>query len=402
MTPRPRVPRSPLPLRATPLSLGFTFPAEWARQAATWFSWPRPEGISFPGKYHTVPENICRIMHAIMLHGKQFVRINVPNENYEFIVRRHLREAKVPEAMVKRFVRFHFIPTNESWCRDHGPAFVVQRGKGKARARLAIVDWGFNAWGGKYPPYDSDDAVPARIAELITKSEGGILPRERFAGLFEPTHAKGGGEPVQRKGKPGARRIVMEGGGVEFNGAGTVLTTTSCLLNKNRNPGMSQAQIESALKDYYGQRHVCWLGEGIVGDDTDGHIDDLARFLDPRTIVVAREPDRRDANHELLEENVRRATELRDQDGKPFRVVAIPMPSAVEHDGQRLPATYLNFLFVNNACLVPTFRDRTRDKLALAILQQFLPRHKVVGIDCTELIWGLGAIHCLTQQQPAV
>ncbi|HLP84972.1 MAG TPA: agmatine deiminase family protein [Phycisphaerales bacterium] len=375
-------------LSGTPRKLGFRFPAEWEAQSGTWFSWPRPEGISFPGKYHTVPENICRIMHAMMEHGKQAVHINVPNENYEHIVRGHLKDAKVPADLVKKYVRFHFIATNESWCRDHGPAFVV-KGAG-SKSSFAIVDWGFNAWGGKYPPYDSDDAVPARIAEKYAKDK-------RFAGIFEPMHAKAAGEQVGK-----LRRVVMEGGGVEFNGKGTVLTTESCLLNKNRNPALSKKQIEALLKDYYGQSHVCWLGDGIAGDDTDGHIDDLARFLDPQTIVVAREEDPKDENYALLEENVRRCSELKDQDGEPFRIIAIPMPGKVSYDGQRLPATYLNFLFVNNACLVPTFGHKTNDKLALEILQQFLPKHKVVGVDCTELIWGLGAIHCLTQQVPAV
>jgi agmatine deiminase len=339
-----------------------------------------------------VPENICRIMHAIMEHGKQQVHINVPNENYERIVRGHLKDAKVPEAMVKKFVRFHFIATNESWCRDHGPAFVVARPSGagaqKSSSKFAIVDWGFNAWGGKYPPFDSDDAVPMRVAELYAKDKN-------FAGVFEPLHAKAAGEQVGK-----LRRVVMEGGGVEFNGKGTVLTTESCLLHKNRNPGLNKKQIEGFLKDYYGQKHVCWLGEGIAGDDTDGHIDDLARFLDPQTIVVAREENPKDENYELLEENVRRCMELRDQDGEPFRIVAIPMPGKVEFDGQRLPATYLNFLFVNGACLVPTFGHKKHDALALRILRQYLPTHKVVGVDCRELIWGLGAIHCLTQQVP--
>ncbi|MFN5944528.1 MAG: agmatine/peptidylarginine deiminase [Phycisphaerae bacterium] len=375
-------------LSSTPRKLGFRFPAEWEAQSGTWFSWPRPEGISFPAKYHTVPENICRIMHAIMEHGKQAVHINVPNENYEHIVRGHLKDAKVPADLVKKYVKFHFIATNESWCRDHGPAFVVKRAGSKST--FAIVDWGFNAWGGKYPPYDSDDAVPARIAEKYASNK-------RFAGVFEPLHAKAAGEQVGK-----LRRVVMEGGGVEFNGAGTVLTTESCLLNKNRNPGLSKKQIEELLKDYYGQQHVCWLGDGIAGDDTDGHIDDLARFLDPQTIVVAREEDPKDENYELLEENVRRCSELKDQNGEPFRIIAIPMPGNVAYDGQRLPATYLNFLFVNGTCLVPTFRHKKNDKLALEILQRYLPEHKVVGVDCTELIWGLGAIHCLTQQVPAV
>jgi agmatine deiminase len=348
-------------LEKTPLEMGYRFPAEWERHSGTWFSWPRPEGISFPGKYHTVPENLAAIMREIQ--GRETVHVNVPNENYERIVRGQLREHGCPT----RNVKFHFIKTNESWCRDHGPAFVV---KG---ARAAIVDWGFNAWGGKYPPYDDDDQVPTRVAEELK------LP------VFYPG-------------------IVMEGGAVDFNGAGTVLTTEQCLLNKNRNPSLSRKDVERYLKDYYGQRHVCWLGEGIAGDDTDGHVDDLARFVDERTIVVGVEEDPRDENYKVLRENLRRTKTLRDQDGRPFEVVEIPMPGVVEHDGQRLPATYVNFYFVNGALLVPTYRHKTNDKKALEILSKAVrrtkPRHDVIGIDCVELIWGLGAIHCLTQQVP--
>ena len=236
---------------------------------------------------------------------------------------------------------------------------------------MAIVDWGFNAWGGKYPPYDDDDDVPTRVAEALK------LP------VFYPN-------------------VVMEGGAVDFNGAGTVLTTTDCLLNKNRNPGLSKSQVEQYLKDYYGQRHVAWLTGGIEGDDTDGHVDDLARFINPTTIVVAVEEDPRDANYRVLRSVRRQVGALRDQDGRPVEVVEIPMPAAVEHDGQRLPATYVTFYFVNGALLVPTYRDRKNDRKAIQILQDHLPKHEVIGIDCTELIWGLGAIHCLTQQQPMV
>jgi agmatine deiminase len=352
-------------LKQTPASLGYTFPAEWERQTAIWFSWPRPEGISFPDKYHTVPENLVRIIAHIA--PRQQVHINVPNGNWERIVRKAIKKFDGPA----KNVFFHRIKTNESWCRDHGPAFVVNRAKKKA----AIVDWGFNAWGGKYPPYDDDDAVPTRIAEELK------LP------VFYPKH---GDQPV-----------VMEGGSVEFNGAGTILTTTDCLLNKNRNPGLSKAQIEQYLNDYYGQTHVLWLTGGIEGDDTDGHIDDLARFLSPTKLVMAVEPDPKDANHRVLKSVRKQVDKLRDQDGRPFEVVEIPMPSPVVYDGQRLPATYVNFLFVNGALLVPTFGDRKTDKKALSILQDHLPKHKVIGIDCTELIWGLGAIHCLSQQQPA-
>jgi agmatine deiminase len=192
----------------------------------------------------------------------------------------------------------------------------------------------------------------------------------------------------------------MEGGAVDFNGAGTVLTTTSCLLNKNRNPNLTRLQIEQFLKDYYGQSHVAWLGDGIAGDDTDGHIDDLARFINPTTIVTAVEEDPKDENFQILQDNLKRLRKLKDQDGNRFRIVEIPMPGVVEHDSQRLPATYVNFYFVNGALLVPTYRHKTNDRIALRTLQQNLPGHRVIGIDCVELIWGLGAIHCLTQQQP--
>jgi agmatine deiminase len=349
----------------TPRSLGYRFPAEWEKHEATWFSWPRPEGISFPGKYHTVPENLARIFAEIA--PRETVRVNVPNENYEYLVRQQLKEHGCP---LKNIEFFH-IPTNESWCRDHGPAFVVKAGRGGKRS-IAVVDWLFNAWGGKYPPYDADDAVPTRVAKAL-----------KIRTVFHPG-------------------IVMEGGAVDFNGAGTVLTTTDCLLNENRNPGLDKAAIEQYLLDYYGQRHVCWLTGGIEGDDTDGHVDDLARFLSPTKVVIGIEEDPKDANYRVLRSARKQLEKLRDQDGRAFEVVEIPMPRAVVHDGQRLPATYVNFAFVNGALLVPTYRDRRNDRRALETLQQHLPKHRVIGIDCTELIWGLGAIHCLSQQQPAV
>lgn len=352
-------------INQTPASLGYTFPAEWYPHQATWFSWPRPEGISFPDKHHTVPENLARIIREIT--PREQVRINVPNGNWERIVSEQLVEAGCP----LKNVFFHHIKTNENWCRDHGPAFLI-RGKGQgARGKVsaAIVDWGFNAWGGKYPPYDADDAVPTRIAEEFK------LP------VFYPG-------------------IVMEGGSVEFNGSGTVLTTTDCLLNKNRNPGLSRNKIEQYLIDYYGQQHVCWLTGGIEGDDTDGHIDDLARFISPSKLVLAVEDDPKDINYKPLRSARQQAEKLRDQDNRPFEIIEIPMPKPVVYNGERLPATYINFYFVNGALLVPTYRDRKNDKKAIEILQSHLPKHKAIGIDCVELIWGLGSIHCLTQQQP--
>lgn len=351
----------------TPAAVGYSFPPEWHPHAGTWFSWPRPEGISFPGKYHTVPENLARIMCEIQ--ARELVFVNVPNENYEHLVRGQLQAFGCPT----KNVRFFHIKTNESWCRDHGPAFVLRRRKMRTKKAssvdAAVIDWGFNAWGGKYPPWGDDDAVPTQVAKALK------LP------VFYPN-------------------IVMEGGAVDFNGAGTVLTTTDCLLNKNRNPGLSRSQVEQYLKDYYGQRHVCWLTGGIEGDDTDGHVDDLARFISPTKIVVGIESDPKDDNYRVLRSVRKQLNDLRDQDGRMFEIVEIPMPRAITYASQRLPATYVNFYFVNGALLVPTYGHRKNDRHAIEILQAHLPKHEVIGMNCTELIWGLGAIHCLTQQQP--
>ena len=344
-----------------PKALGYSFPAEWAPHSGTWISWPRPEGISFPDRYHECIEGVIGIIAAIARFEP--VHLNVPNGNYRRIVRETLTARGVP----MRRIRLHQIPTNECWTRDHGPAFVVRSRRGATDA--AIVDWGFNAWGGKYPPYDADDVVPKRVAEEL-----GLR-------VFEPG-------------------IVMEGGAVDFNGAGTVLTTTSCLLNRNRNPHLSKREIERYLCDYYGQQHVVWLGDGIAGDDTDGHVDDLARFVDARTIVIGIEGDPQDANYAVLREARRRLERAGDQDGRHFTIIDLPMPMPVVYKGQRLPATYMNFYFVNGAVLVPTFGQASRDRRALAALQKVVPSRRVVGVDCRALIWGLGAIHCLTQQQP--
>ena len=324
-------------------------------------SWPRPEGISFPDRHHEAIEDIAGLIRVLVT--REEVHLNVPNGNYERLVREFLRSRKVPLGRV----RFHHIQTNECWSRDHGPAFVLRTRRGKTEA--AIVDWGFNAWGGKYPPYDADDAVPTRLAEAL-------------------------GLPVFYPG------IVMEGGAVDFNGAGTVLTTTSCLLNKNRNSQLSKTDIECYLRDYYGQQHVVWLGDGIEGDDTDGHIDDLARFVDARTIAIGIETNKRDPNYAILQRARRALDKARDQDGQPFDIVELPMPKPVSYDSLRLPATYLNFYFVNGALLVPTFGQPTRDRKAIALLQRHLPSREVIGVDCRALIWGLGAIHCFTQQIP--
>jgi agmatine deiminase len=344
-----------------PATLGYRMPAEWAPHAGTWFSWPRPEGISFPGKYDTVPPVYAELIKHLVTVEE--VHINVWHAEMEEWGRGLLQKNGTPLERVS----FHYFPAYEPWCRDHGPIFVVREQNG--RHERAIVDWDYNAWGGKYPPFDLDDAVPQHIAKL------------RGLPLFSPG-------------------IVMEGGSIEVNGCGTLLTTEACLLNPNRNPHLSKEQIEQYLGDYLGVTKILWLGDGIVGDDTDGHIDDLARFVNPTTVVTVVEKDPADANYEPLQENLRRLRTLHDQDERPLRVVELPMPRALEHEGQRLPASYANFYIANQMVLVPTYRDRN-DTLAIEILQREFPDRRVVGVDSSELIWGLGSFHCISQQEPA-
>jgi agmatine deiminase len=264
-------------------------------------------------------------------------------------------------------IRIHLHPTNDAWCRDHGPAFLVNPA---AKEKRMIVKWNYNAWGGKYPPYDLDNEIPFRIGEVC--------------------HV-----PVVSAG------IVMEGGSVDFNGKGTVLTTTSCLLNPNRNPHLNQRQIEEYLIRFYGVTNVLWLGDGIVGDDTDGHIDDITRFVSADTVVTVVEENKSDENYEPLKENLNRLQQMQLENGKPIRIVELPMPSPVVYEGQRLPASYANFYICNQAVVVPTFRDK-QDSKALEILRPLFPSRKLVGIDSLDIIWGLGSFHCLSQQEPTV
>jgi agmatine deiminase len=343
----------------TPRALGFRMPAEWERHEATWLSWPRADGISFPERYDVVP-GLWSAMAAALSHGEA-VHVNVTDAAQEASVRGAL--AAAPDARLERIV-LHRIPTDEPWCRDHGPTFVVRDGE------LALVDWRYNAWGGKYPPWDRDDRVPEQIAALL-----GV-----------------------RRFDPG---IVMEGGSFDVNGRGTVLTTESCLLNPNRNPSLDRGALETYLRDYLGVAAVVWLGEGIVGDDTDGHVDDLTRFVGPRAVVTMVEPDPADENHCLLADNVRRLQAACDQDGRPLEIVELPMPGPVVWDGQRLPASYANFYVGNDVVLMPTFAH-PNDAVALAILARCFPGRRIAGIDATALVWGLGAFHCATQQQPVV
>jgi agmatine deiminase len=335
-------------------------PAEWAPHRGTWLSWPH-KSASWPDKFEPVPAIFAELVRH--LAPREEVHINVAGPEMEAQVRSLLRHPDVPANRVF----FHHNPTNDAWCRDHGPIFVQRESGGGMEE--AIVDWGYNAWGDKYPPYDLDDVIPTRVA------------REFGIEVFHPG-------------------IVMEGGSLDVNGRGTLLTTEACLLNPNRNPQLSRGQIEQYLRDYLGVRHVLWLGDGIVGDDTDGHVDDLTRFTDPSTVVTVIEDDPADENYSALRENRERLRTMKDQDGQPLRVVTLPMPRPLYQGDQRLPASYANFYIANGVVLLPTYRS-PQDEVARGTLQDLFPDRRVIGVDCTDLVWGLGAIHCVTQQWPA-
>jgi agmatine deiminase len=344
----------------TPASLGFRMPAEWEPHRGTWLSWPHKEA-SWPGKFGPVPGIFARMVRH--LADREEVHVNLAGPAMEQDVRRLLRD----EGAASGNVFFHYHPTNDAWCRDHGPIFIHRERAGGVEQ--AIVDWDYNAWGGKYPPFDLDDVVPTRIGREL-------------------------GLPVYSPG------IVMEGGSIDVNGRGTLLTTEACLLNPNRNPQLERAGIEEYLRAYLGVRHILWLGDGIAGDDTDGHVDDLTRFVDPVTVVTAVEDDPADENYEPLQENLERLAAMTDQDGQPLTVVPLPMPRPLYHEGQRLPASYANFYVANGLLLLPAY-DPERDAEAAAVLAPLFPGREIVPIDCTDLVWGLGAFHCVTQQWPA-
>ncbi len=343
----------------SPASQGFHFPAEWAKHTATWLSWPHKEE-SWPGKIATIYRPYCEFIKAVS--EGELVRINVVNGQMAAFAKEQLMSVG---ADLKKIEFFEF-PTNDAWCRDHGPAFLIN----SDTKQKVIVDWGYNAWGNKYPPYDLDDVIPTKIAKHFSL-------------------------PVYHPG------IVMEGGSVDFNGKGTVLTTTACLLNQNRNPHLNQQQIEAYLQNYYGVEQILWLGDGIIGDDTDGHIDDITRFTNEDTVVTVVEENKNDENYHILQENLDTLKTMRLLNGKQLNIVELPMPDAVHYDGQRLPASYANFYISNAAVVVPTYRSKNDDK-ALDILTQCFPDRKVTGIDSTDIIWGLGSFHCLSQQEPAV
>ncbi|MDY6371503.1 MAG: agmatine deiminase family protein [Bacteroidales bacterium] len=342
-----------------PKEQGYYMPAEWARHEATWLTYPKNPD-SWPGKIETIYPSYH--LFVKVLAESEVVHINVDDERMLHHVKAALEEIDCN----MQNIRLHIIPSNDAWCRDHGPAFLLNRNNAASRA---IVNWNHNAWGGKYP-YELDTEVPVRIHELFPD-----MP------LFSPG-------------------IVMEGGSIDVNGCGDLLTTTSCLLNPNRNPHLNQDQIEDYLRGYYGVDNIIWLGDGIVGDDTDGHVDDISRFVSEDTILTAVEHDAWDENYEPLQKNLRMLGRCRLASGKQPTIVELPMPDVVFYDNQRLPASYANFYIANDKVIFPTYRCLT-DNEAAYILEACFPDREVIGIDSTDIIWGLGSFHCLSQQMPA-
>jgi agmatine deiminase len=342
----------------------YFMPPEWAFHKATWLSWPhRLE--TWPGKFEPIPAVFVEI--ASWLSSSEEVHINVLDEAMERQVLALFRNTNHPQLQMDHLF-FHRIPTNDAWCRDHGPNYVFHQREGGNEK--VILNWEFNAWGGKYTNYREDNAVPVHIATLQR------LP------LVSPG-------------------MILEGGSIDVNGKGLVLTSEACLLNPNRNPSMSREQIEQKLRQYLGVEKVLWLGDGIVGDDTDGHVDDMARFVNETTVVIAVEDEPTDVNYDALQENYNRLKTYTDLSGTPLSVVKLPMPSPLSFEGFRLPASYANFYIANTVVLVPTY-NCPQDQRAIAILQEFFPGRKVVGINCSDLVWGLGSIHCITHEEPAL
>jgi agmatine deiminase len=343
--------------------LQYRMPAEWAPHAATWIAWPHnPE--DWPGKFQPIPWVYCEIVRHLSRVEDVHILVNdvaAEKRATQMLSRQHADLARV---------RFHRWRTDRVWLRDSGPIFVKN-----SAGKTALTNWRFNAWA-KYPNWHRDDKIPAHIAKLYKMNS------------FEPAI--------------NGKRLVLEGGSIDVNGAGILLTTEECLLSEvqQRNPGVSRAQLEKAFADYLGIEQVLWLNRGCAGDDTHGHVDDIARFVGENILLTAIEPNTSDDNHEPLAENLDRLRSARNLRGKPFEVCTLPMPAPVIFEGQRLPASYANFYVANNLVLVPTFND-PNDRIALNTLAECFPHRTVTGIHCTDFIWGLGALHCMTQQQPA-
>jgi agmatine deiminase len=341
---------------ATPAGLGFSMPAEWAKHDSTWLSWPK-NPLTFP------PEIVSKVEAAYV----QMIDALARGERVDLLVDDERTEDRVRSMLSAKGVAFHRMKSADVWIRDYGPIFVKKGGRGRA---VAATKWEFNAWGSKY-----DDLLPDNATGLEVARSTGLR-------VFETG-------------------VVLEGGSIDVNGRGTLLTTEQCLLNKNRNPKLGKAQLERLLHDYLGAETVVWLGEGVAGDDTDGHVDDIARFVNEDTVVCMTEPDTGDVNHAALERDQALLSRHRDAQGRRLEVVPIAMPREVEGDDGRLPASYANFYVGNSAVLAPVFGDARRDSAALETLSEYFHGRKMVPVDCRELVYGFGGIHCVSQQQPA-
>ncbi|MCJ7443190.1 MAG: agmatine deiminase family protein [Methanotrichaceae archaeon] len=341
----------------TPFGHGYHMPAEWEKHDAIWLSWPYNLD-SFP-QIEEVEKTYITIIKAIC--ESEMVNLLVKDEMMQAEVIKMLAKSKIT---LKR-IRFHLGDYADVWFRDYGPTFLVD----ESRKKLAMVNWMFNAWGEKYPELINDNRIPSFMNEDLNLK------------CFKPD-------------------LILEGGSIDVNGNGTVLTTEQCLLNKNRNPGISKNEIEAYLREYLGITKVIWLNQGIVGDDTDGHVDDIARFASPTTVFCAYEQDREDENYSMLKENYEILNSEVDQDGNRLKVIKLPMPGFIGRNG-RLPASYANFYIGNESVLVPVF-EHDNDQTALKIIQEIFPNRRVVGINCIELVQGLGTIHCISLQQPSI
>lgn len=336
-------------------------PAEWSPQEAIWLSWPCNKE-SAPETHVLLQEKFGEIASAISQFQK--VRINAAGEWHK-----RIHESIAAQRGDMENVELYEHPTNDVWCRDHGPIFVKHRETGA----LAITDWPFNAWGGKFPPWDLDNLVPQRIARALD------LPRF-------------------------ASPMILEGGSIEVNGAGLLITTEAVLLNKNRNPEWSRQDIEAELKKMLGIKSIFWLKSGIEGDDTDGHIDDITRFIREDVVITVMEKRENDPNHRVLRENREHLEDLRTVNGSRVEVLPMPMPAPLTPSGgwrlDRLPASYANFLILNDAVLVPIFNQGKRDRNALGFISECFPGRKILGLECADLVFEGGALHCISQQQP--
>ena len=357
---------SPLPYRERGSELGFRMPAEWERHEATWLGWPH-NTKDWPGKMGVIPWVYGEMVRN--LSGGETVRILVNDKAHELKARRVLD--KVGMDMTR--IQFFRIPTNRGWARDFGPIFVK---RDRPDVQVAIARFRFTAWA-KYRDWQLDDRIPDRLGRKIKIP---VISVER-----------------------NQRGVVLEGGALDVNGQGTLLTTEECLLDEQvqvRNPGFSRQDYEDVFRAHLGISQVLWLGKGIVGDDTHGHVDDVCRFVDPYTVVLCQEKNPGDENYRPLAENRERLDGMRSEDGRKLGVVPLPMPAPLYFDGRRLPASYANFYIGNSAVLVPTFND-PQDRMALGIVSELFPDRAVVGIHAVDLVWGFGTLHCLTQQQPA-